>query len=176
MRPKTLREVVERARTTERDVRLHGDELLDNFYRCADAALRHSMIRDEPGLLDDPFHDALIGAVGEHLARRWGLRVPEWTENARRFLDSEFFYPDLPGHRRWLRAVTPPAFARRGIRTGPEPLHRLNFPGPMRRVEPIADENWPDGGIVVPPAYRDAETRSAATRRERRVRTRSATR
>ena len=167
MRPRNLREAVERARRDGGDVRPHVDELLDNFYRTDDAVLRSTMIEQEPRLLDRAFGDTFVGAVGEHLARRWGLAVPTWTEAEERFLDTETFHPDVPGYRRWLIAVTPSAFARRNILTGPEPLHRLGFPGPTRSVELVSDEDWPeDGGPSIPPAYREA-----ATRRGRRDRT-----
>jgi hypothetical protein len=38
------------------------------------------MIADEPAPLADDREPAVLGAVGEHLARRWGLAVPTWTD------------------------------------------------------------------------------------------------
>jgi hypothetical protein len=35
--------------------------------------------------------DAYNGAVGEHLARRWGLDIPAWADDPRRFLDEPCF-------------------------------------------------------------------------------------
>ena len=52
------------------------------------------MIAEEPGLTGVAFQDAYVGAVGEHLARRWGLDIPAWADDSRRFLDR----PNFPEH------------------------------------------------------------------------------
>ena len=42
--------------------------------------------------------DALLGAVGEHLAERWGLRVPDWTRRPAHFaLCGAAFSPGFQG-------------------------------------------------------------------------------
>jgi hypothetical protein len=82
MRPETLTEVLDRIRKGEPRV-IALCEFLDEFYtRLED---RPGMIDEDPGFLNDVIYDAWIGGVGEHLARRWKLRVPPWTENPRRF-------------------------------------------------------------------------------------------
>lgn len=127
MRPRDLVEAVERTLKGPFGIEHHVDELLDNFYR-ADPTGRQAMIEGEPRLVEDAFADAFVGGVGEHLARRWGLSVPGWVRDERRYLKAAVFHPDIPGHRRWMMAVAPVAFRVRLIFTGPEPLQRARFP------------------------------------------------
>src|SRR5258706_15209909 len=54
-------------------------EFLDEFYVHPER--RQAMIADEPAPLADEREHAMLGAVGEHLARRWGLGVPAWTND-----------------------------------------------------------------------------------------------
>jgi hypothetical protein len=72
--------------------------------------------------------NALIGAVGEHLVRRWGFgEAPAWTSQPQRFLDRPWFM----GHERmkgFLLAESPLAFRRRFIFTEAEPLRRASMP------------------------------------------------
>ena len=68
MHPHTLAEAVEQHRAG-RDFWVTLNEFLDEFYAAGDE--RQSMIEQEPMLIGDPRLDAYIGAVGEHLARRW---------------------------------------------------------------------------------------------------------
>jgi hypothetical protein len=86
------------------------------------------MIGEEPGLTGVAFHDAYVGAVGEHLARRWGLDIPAWTDDPRRFLDE----PHFPDYMELAKPVflrdSPIAFRRRLIFTETEPLRRARFP------------------------------------------------
>ena len=71
---------------------------------------------------------AYIGAVGEHLARRWGLDIPAWADDPRRFLDE----PHFPDYMELAKPVflrdSPIAFRRRLIFTEAEPLRRARFP------------------------------------------------
>jgi hypothetical protein len=101
-------------------------EFLDEFYtRPQD---RQGMIDEDPGFLDDVIYDAWIGGVGEHLARRWKLRVPPWTENPRRFLKRPWFVDDAELLKPYLIAESPASFRRRLIFTELEPLRRATFP------------------------------------------------
>lgn len=53
------------------------DEFVDEFYLNYGRKVRQqAMIDDAPPLIGDPAKDAWIGAVGEHLAGRWGLTSP----------------------------------------------------------------------------------------------------
>lgn len=93
---------------------------------------RHALIRDEPPLLGRPRHDALLGAIGEHLARRWHLGAPPaWTEQPERFLTRPWFL----GSERMKPfdlAESPLAFRRRLIFTESEPLRRATMPKDAR--------------------------------------------
>jgi hypothetical protein len=56
------------------------DEFIDTFYLDhPDKARQQRRLDDTPEIMGDAFADAWLGAVGEHLARRWGLAVPPWT-------------------------------------------------------------------------------------------------
>jgi hypothetical protein len=86
------------------------------------------MIDDEPALLADAREHAMLGAVGEHLARRWGLAVPTWTDDALRFLHEPYFTTPIENLKAMLLAQSPRAFRRRLIFTEAEPLRRARMP------------------------------------------------
>ena len=73
-----------------------------------------------------PF-DAYIGAVGEHLARRWSLRIPDWTNDERRFLDEPWFSDNAQAAKPVFLEDSPIAFRRRLIFTEAEPLRRARW-------------------------------------------------
>ncbi|MBV8568934.1 MAG: hypothetical protein JO273_26115, partial [Methylobacteriaceae bacterium] len=76
-RPSTLAEVVRRLKAETQPLEISLPGFLDTFYtRPAD---RQTMIDPAPELTGDAIVDASMGAIGEHLARRWGLRIPVWT-------------------------------------------------------------------------------------------------
>jgi len=59
------------------------------------------MIGEEPRLTGVAFQDAYVGAMGEHLARRWGLDIPSWTQDSCRFLEE----PHFPKHMELAKLV-----------------------------------------------------------------------
>jgi hypothetical protein len=126
MRPKSLKQTVDRIVAGESWVDAIS-EFLDEFYPC-DSVERQRMIGDEPGLTGVAFQDAYVGAVGEHLARRWGLDIPPWADDPRRFLAK----PHFPEYMELAKPVflrdSPIAFRRRLIFTEAEPLRRARFP------------------------------------------------
>ncbi len=126
MRPKSLKEAVDRILGGENWVDPIS-EFLDEFYLSGPAE-RQRMIGEEPGLTGVAFEDAYVGAVGEHLARRWGLHIPAWADDPRRFLET----PHFPEYMELAKAVflrdSPIAFRRRLIFTEAEPLRRARFP------------------------------------------------
>jgi len=101
------------------------DEFLDQFYLAEE---RETLINEEPGFTGDAWQDAYIGAVGEHLARRWGLTIPSWVEDPRRFMDRPCFADDAQWAKPVLLRDSPIAFRRRLIFTEAEPLRRARFP------------------------------------------------
>jgi len=127
-RPATLAEVAQRLKADSGawDVALAG--FLDEFYTNPDR--RQGMIDDAPELLGDGVVDATLGGIGEHLARRWGLRIPEWTNEDARFLRRPHFPTPLEGLKPLLIAQSPLAFRRRMIFTEAEPLARARMPRP----------------------------------------------
>ena len=133
MRPLSLKEVVERIRDSGEadEERFAVAEFLDEFYTALQShklTEAQRMIMDEPPLLRNQPIDAWIGAMGEHLARRWGLNIPPWVEDSRRFLDTPFFPDNLQLMKPVLLRDSPIAFRRRLIFTEAEPLRRGRFP------------------------------------------------
>lgn len=132
LRPGTLAQVLRLVRSGEK-FRYCLAGFLDAFYRDDSSEGRAARIAADPGLIDDPRTNALLGAIGEHLAIRWNLgQAPEWTRQSERFLDRPWFM----GHERmkgFLLAESPLAFRRRFIFTEAEPLRRASMP---------RDERW----------------------------------
>ena len=125
-RPATLAELASKLATDPAlwDRLLAG--FLDTFYMTP--ARRQLMIDDEPGWLDHPIFDASLGAIAEHLARRWDLTIPAWTEDQRRFLAAPHFPTPLEDLKPLLIAQSPLAFRRRLIFVEHEPLSRARMP------------------------------------------------
>ncbi len=101
---------------------------LDDFYTDPSAAGRRARVTDDPGLTGDGKLDALMGAIGEHLCRRWRLGdPPAWTDDEARFLSHPWFMgPErMKG---FLLAESPSAYRRRLIFTEAEPLRRARMP------------------------------------------------
>ena len=87
-RPGTLAEVVRRVRDDREALHFCLAGFLDEFYADRLPAGRRARIDADPGLFGDQRHDALIGAIGEHLCHRWGLgEPPAWTHDPARFLE-----------------------------------------------------------------------------------------
>jgi hypothetical protein len=124
--PDTLAEVARRlrAKTHTRHVAMAG--FLDDFYTQPER--RQAMIDPEPELTGDAILDATLGAMGEHLARRWSLTIPAWTEHPARFLKRPHFPTPLEGLKPLLLAQSPLAFRRRMIFVEHEPLRRARMP------------------------------------------------
>lgn len=87
MRPHTLCEVMSLVGTVGRDeFGMACDEFCDAFsLEYPDKARMRAHLDPVPDLSGDPEKDAWIGAIGEHLALRWRLKVPEWTTSSKHF-------------------------------------------------------------------------------------------
>src|SRR5258708_21875668 len=91
-RPGTLAEVQRLVRVDREKLRFCLAGFLDQFYSDRDPASRYARISDDPGLSGEERLDALMGASGEHLSRRWQLGPPPlWTEDSSRFLSQPRF-------------------------------------------------------------------------------------
>jgi hypothetical protein len=101
-------------------------EFLDEFYQHAER--RAAMIADQPVHLGDAREHAMLGAVGGHLARRWNLPVPAWTNDPSRFLHEPYFTTPIENLKAMLLAQSPLDFRRRLIFTEAEPLRRARMP------------------------------------------------
>ena len=71
-----------------------------------------------------PVRDAYLAATAEHLALRFGLAVPGWTDGPVRFLARPFFAGGLESLKAILIAESPSAFRRRLIFVGADALYR----------------------------------------------------
>ena len=142
-RPQTLAEVAEIARQNSSDFAMALDEFVDEFYLDHPNKIAQQKRLDAvPSSVDDPVIDAWIGAAGEHLAQRWGLKVPNWTKRSFHFaLQRPVFLPDNLALRGIVIVESPPAFRSRLIFTRVEPLARARFPADVERAKlPLA---WP---------------------------------
>jgi hypothetical protein len=125
IRPKTLCEVARRVNNGEQNFDPAVLEFLDTFY--AHPELRASAIHDRPALID-ALRDAYLAAVAEHLARLYGLPVPEWTEIQGNDLHKPFFAGGLESLKGVLVAESPTAFRRRLLFVSKDALSRPRSP------------------------------------------------
>jgi hypothetical protein len=122
-RPATLQDVAARTLAGEPfDPLLR--EFLDNFYGT-DVEARAAAIRIAPGRID-AIHDAYLAAVAEHLALRFRLAVPHWTDDSERFLAEPFFAGGLETLKAVLLVESPLAFRRRQIFVSANALSRAS--------------------------------------------------
>lgn len=125
IRPRTLTEMVDWI-GDGMTLRLASARFLDGFYAAVPRA-RQAMIDDEPELTADATTDALVGAMGEHLAQRWDLCVPAWVHEPARFLRTPWFATRLKGLHPMLVSESPIAFRRRMLFVQREPLNRARM-------------------------------------------------
>lgn len=140
-RPCSLREVLrwgQQSGDTDGFLR----EFLDEFYLEPDAGARAAMLADEPPLVARERGNAYLAAVAEHLALRHHLPIPEWTRAKCRFLKRPWYPCGLESLKATLLVESPPAFRRRLIFVGADPLYR-----PRRDRRGIGES--PDGGKEV---------------------------
>jgi hypothetical protein len=129
MRPQSLKEAIERILLVGEEERIAIAEFLDEFYlHYGHTEQLQTMIDAPPPVSGRQPLDAYVGAIGEHLARRWGLTIPFWVEDECRFLDTPIFADDLQLMKPILLRDSPIAFRRRLIFTEAEPLRRGRFP------------------------------------------------
>ena len=83
---------------------------------------------EPPVPLNSPQEHATLGAIAEHLARRWSLPIPSWTDDPTRFLRHPYFTSPLEALKPLLLVESPIAFRRRLIFTEAEPLRRARMP------------------------------------------------
>lgn len=135
-RPQNLHEVASATIAGTKSFGNAIDEFIDTFYLDhPDKARQQRRLNESPAIVGDPFIDAWIGAVGEHLARRWNLDVPAWTRRPEHYqLSRPTFVPDSIALHGTLIAESPPAFRSRMIFTFVEPLQRARFPRDATRI------------------------------------------
>jgi hypothetical protein len=127
--PKSLADVAAMARQDGDCFGLASAEFGEAFYLEKDRTVQQAMLDPVPTPTGDPRDDAWLGAIGEHLAQRWGLEVPPWTQEAA-FMGGQrpHFWSDETLAREIQIVETPPAFRRRLLFTYAEPLMNAKFP------------------------------------------------
>jgi len=88
---------VARRRNAGEDFSLLLREFLDEFYGAVRRGEATACIVDEPERVSDLHEHASLGAIGAHLARRWNLPIPAWTDDSSRFLRRPYFTTTLEG-------------------------------------------------------------------------------
>jgi hypothetical protein len=164
-----------RAGTLAEAVRWHRDlgerfryclaGFLDEFYADMNSLGRKARIVEDPGYVGIERTDALVGAVAEHLCRRWSLGAPPaWAMAPKRFLRTPWFLGEEEMKGFYL-AESPAAYRQRFIFTELEPLRRASMPKDAKwwygeeirtgwkssdasDIRPAYDVAWaePDGG------------------------------
>ena len=125
-RPDTLAEVLAATAEDERYWSPAWAGFLDTFY--LEPARRQAMIDPEPPMCGDAVRDAYMAAAAEHLARRWDLRIPAWTDNPARTLHEPHFAGSIEALKPLLLAQSPLAFRKRMIFVEHEPMSRARMP------------------------------------------------
>jgi hypothetical protein len=142
-RPQTLADVAQIGHLNLSEFPHALDEFIDEFYLDhPNKRVQQQRLDTVPQPVNDPLVDAWIGAVGEHLAQRWRLKVPSWTQRDLHFaLQKPVFLPADLAVRAILIVESPPAFRSRLIFTRVEPLARARFPRSAPRAKvPL---QWP---------------------------------
>jgi hypothetical protein len=142
-RPQNLAEVARIARENNSDFAMALDEFVDEFYLDhPDKTAQQRRLDPVPEFVEDALIDAWIGATGEHLAQRWGLRVPAWCYRPEHdALKDPAFFPASRALRGVLIVESPPAFRSRLLFTRVEPLARARFPAGVPRAKVPLE--WP---------------------------------
>jgi hypothetical protein len=112
---KTLANLARNLRN-RRPLELELGDWLDRFY----LAPTSEAFREEPMLLagdlpNGAVADALLGAVAEHLARRYSLPIPAWTFEPQRFLRRPYFALEAAAFRATLLLESPMEFRSRNL-------------------------------------------------------------
>jgi hypothetical protein len=125
MRPKTLAEVAALALQGESFDRCLAN-FLDEFYSSPNT----EALAGSPALLAPSFaeagriQDAYLAATAEELARRFFLKVPDWTAGEDRVLHRPWFASSLAALRAVLLLESPPAFRARNLFVSENALSR----------------------------------------------------
>jgi hypothetical protein len=128
-KPKSLAEVADVAREDGDLLPLALIAFREAFYVATDRDAQQAMLDPVPSPTGNARSDAWIGATGEHLAQRWGLEVPSWTQDPAFMGEAApSFYPFDPRARDIQLIETPPAFRRRLLFSQAEPLLNAKFP------------------------------------------------
>ena len=123
-----MAEVVRRTTTGDDEFSIHLADFLSEFYADDTVEGQRSRIEEEPRRTKIDREDAYVGAIAEHLSRRWLLGpAPKWSDASFRFLCQAWFTAG-DSYRPIYLKESPSAFRRRMIFTEAEPLRRATMP------------------------------------------------
>jgi len=94
-------------------------------YGFEDKSTRPKLLARRPRRTGSARFDALIAALGEHLALSDDVDPPKWVEDAERFLDQFWFPTNTPDARADAVVFAPASFVRRGVFVERESLVRV---------------------------------------------------
>jgi hypothetical protein len=128
-KPRSLAEINDIVREDNDLYPLATGKFQEAFYLTTDRDAQQAMLDPIPVPTGNVKNDAWLAAIGEHLAQRWGLVVPPWTQEPA-FMGEPvpFFWPFEPMARNIRIIETPPAFRRRLLFSWAEPLMNAKFP------------------------------------------------
>ena len=152
-RPHTLKEVADRTFENPSIFGRSCNEFCDHFYfSYPHKELMQACLDPEPLVVGDAYIDAMIGAVGEHMALRWHLETPSWVFRVEHYqLTQPVFLPPSKALAEMLIAESPAAFRSRLIFTMAEPLQRARFPADVEKITmPWSDQPDDDLGKAAP--------------------------
>jgi hypothetical protein len=128
-KPKSLAEIADVAREDGDLFPLASFAFREVFYLATDRDAQQAMLDPVPDPTGNARDDAWLGATGEHLAQRWGLEFPSWTQDPAFMGEAApSFWPFDPRVRDIQLIETPPAFRRRLLFSRAEPLLNAKFP------------------------------------------------
>src|SRR4051812_9768968 len=105
-RPQNLADAAAATLSADKEFANAVDEFLDDFY--LNPPTWQTRIDAAPPATGEALQDAWLGAAGEHLARRWGLVVPPWTERPQHFrLAEPTFLPASPALQAYMFFESP---------------------------------------------------------------------
>jgi transcriptional regulator with XRE-family HTH domain len=84
-----------------------------------------SLVHDAPPSCGDSRFDAAMAAIVEQLCTEAHVAIPEWTDEAERFVEPWWFVSGLPGFEAMALRDSPIAFARHGVFVNEGALDRV---------------------------------------------------
>ena len=132
-RPSTLAEIARRTAGGEAFAPLTR-EFVDEISKMLPAQVVQAVAKEPQGPWLSHIHKPFLAAMAEHYARAAGVAPPAWAEGQDCFLDRAHFGTDLKSLYAHLLIASPPAFRRRLIFVGRDPIPRAPRPAEFTEI------------------------------------------